>query len=196
MSAFCLRIVLLTATALAYSSCAAPIVQRQAAFNEANFASTRGIGAASVVGQAFTVLQSNSVRYGRNVLVDLAAVTPYTTEIVERKLQHGQNLAPGDPRFDQFRRSAQADDHGNFEFHHLPPAEYYVTTAIDCSYSYWHSDSEGVVWKIKVNRFQYIYTRVSVKNGQTVRVTTWSQGYSQTSPKSYTTLWDTVYGVR
>jgi hypothetical protein len=105
MIAFCLRIVLLTATALAYSSCAAPVVQRQAAFNEADFASTRGTGAASVVGQAFTVLESNSVRYGKNVLVDLAAVTPYTTEIVERKLQHGQNLAPGDPRFDQFRRS-------------------------------------------------------------------------------------------
>jgi hypothetical protein len=149
MSAFCLRIVVLSATALAYASCATPIVQRQAAFNEADFASTRGTGAASVVGQAFTVLQSNSVRYGRNVL-DLAAVTPYTTEIVESKLRHGQNLAPGDPRFDQFRRSAQADDHGNFEFHHLPPGEYYVTTAIDCSYSYWHSDSEDAGTRIRL----------------------------------------------
>jgi hypothetical protein len=69
------QFVLLGAVTLLSWSCATPVVPRQVSFKEADFARTSGTGSGTVVGQAFTVLRDNSVRYGKDVWLLLLPVT-------------------------------------------------------------------------------------------------------------------------
>jgi hypothetical protein len=163
-------------TALSFVSCEGPPVPHQVTYRDADFAAARGTGSGAVVGQAFATMEDNSVRYLENSSIDLQPVNAYTTEIIERRFARGENLMPSDPRYLRQGRSAPTDATGHFEFHGLPSGEYYVGSSVDWKNWYWNTDGEGVMYKVWVQYAQPVYARVSVKNGQTVRVTDWSYG--------------------
>jgi hypothetical protein len=170
------QFVLIFAAIVAVFSCA-DAAQRRVAFNEANFARTRGAGSGLVVGRAFTILRDGTTKFAQNVEVDLVPINPYTTEIMKRRFDGGEDLGPADPRYFKYVRSAQTDDRGNFVIHHIPPGNYYVGTEVSWrSDWFWNTDNFGISTKSTVERSQHIYAQVSIKNGQTVRIIGWNQG--------------------
>jgi len=167
------------AAALSLCSCAAPLVSRQVPFHEADFAWAGRTGSGSVSGQVFVTMTDHTMKIGSNVTLVLLPVNAYTTESIQRKYLGGENLADGDPRYDKYVHAAQADDQGYFAFHQIPPGDYFVGTNVVWSYWIWNTDGEGVMYKITITRRTRIFTRVSVHNGQTIRVTDWVQCKSQ-----------------
>jgi hypothetical protein len=165
--------------ALFFSSCAAPIVPRQAQYNEADFARTSGAGSGSVTGQVFLTMKSNTTRVGANVTLVLLPVNAYTTETIQRKYEGGENLADGDPRYYKHVRAVQSDGQGYFAFRQIPSGDYYVGGTVVWSHWIWNTDGEGVMYKITINRSTKIYARVSVENGRSAKVTQWIQGKSK-----------------
>jgi len=155
--------------ALALSSC---VVQRQVVFNEAEARWSAGTGSGSIAGRVFVVLQNDSERVGRNTTLDLAPATAYFTEGIQVAFARNRRLSPGDPRARKYVRTAPTNEEGEFEFHHLPAGEYYLGTDVQWSHSFLDADSNEVWLKEVVP----IYTRVSVKDGQTVKVTGWTYG--------------------
>jgi hypothetical protein len=175
-------VALLVAAALALSSCAEAIVPRRVTFNEADFTRTRGTGSGSVVGRASTV-EDGSPRFAQKIEIDLAPVNAYTTEVVKRRFEGGENLGPADPRYSKYLHSTQTDEHGNFEFRHIPPGDYYVVTKVSWIHDFTDlrlvgsaDDNNYMPVQATQEISQWIYARVSVKNGQTVKVTNWNQG--------------------
>lgn len=158
---------------------AGPLVERRTPFNEADFAGTNRSGAGSVVGHAFVTLTDRSMRTGKNEVVVLLPVNAYTRETIERRYIGGENLVSGDPRYDKYVRSATMDNQGNFAFHGIPPGEYYVGTDVRWSNTYFMNDSDGILQKNTVPHMTMIYARISVRNGQRVNVTNWSQSRSK-----------------
>jgi hypothetical protein len=156
-------------------SCEVP-QPRHAVFNEAVFSKTSGSGTGVVMGQAYAEMKSGLIRYTQNDTVDLVPVNAYTTEIMERRFAHGVKLSPPDPRFNRYVRVANTDSLGHFAFRGVPPGEYYVGTTVDWSDWNWGYDAEGAPYKITIQYHGPIYQRISVSNGQTVRVTNWING--------------------
>lgn len=66
---------------LAFSFCSC-VVQRQVAFNEADFRRAAGVGTGSVVGRCFVVMRDDSERPAANTTIDLGPVNAYTTEVI------------------------------------------------------------------------------------------------------------------
>jgi hypothetical protein len=151
---------LLACSFLTLTSCETGPQPRRVPFNEADFAPYARSGSGSVVGQIYISFKDGSLRPGRSIGVDLVPVNDYTREIVERKIIHGENLAPGDPRYDKYVRHTVADDLGNFEFHHLPAGDYFVGGIVE-----W-DDSQS----FRVHQSQWAWERVIVQPGQSVRV--------------------------
>jgi hypothetical protein len=75
-------------------------------------------------------------------------------------------------------RAASADSQGNFAFRQLPAGDYYVGANVLWSYWIWNTNPDGSMYKSTIRRSRRIYARVSVNNGQTVRIGEWSQGKS------------------
>jgi hypothetical protein len=173
-----LRPAILTA-ALFFSSCAAPLVQRQAPFSEADFARTSGTGSGSVTGQVFVTMTNHTTKIGSNADLVLLPVNAYTAESIQRKYINGENLVDGDPRYYKYVRATHADEQGSFAFRHLPPGDYFVGTNVVWSHWIWNTDGEGVMYKITISYRTRIFARVSVRDGQTVQVTDWSQCKAQ-----------------
>jgi hypothetical protein len=161
---------------LLLAACEGPPVPHQVAYHEADFTSARGTGSGSIMGQAFVTMKDNSVQYMENSSLDLQPVNAYTTEIIERRFVQGENLMPSDPRYIRQGRSAPTDAMGHFEFHGLPPGEYYMGNSVDWKDWQWNTDGEGVMYKVWIQYAAPIYAKVSVRNGQTVRVTDWNYG--------------------
>ena len=162
-----------------FSSCAAPIVPRQAQYHEADFAHTSGAGSGSVTGQVFITMTNHTTRIGADVVLVLLPVNAYTTETIERKYEGGENLADGDPRYYKHVRDVRSDGQGYFAFRQIPPGDYYVGGTVPWSHWIWNTDGEGVMYKITINRSTKIYARVSVGNGSSVKVTQWTQAWSK-----------------
>jgi hypothetical protein len=156
-------------------SCEAP-QSRRAVFNEADFLKTSGSGTGMVVGQASAEMKSGLMRYAQNDTVDLVPVNAYTTEIMERRFAKGQRLTPSDPRFNRYVRVANTDALGHFAFRGVPAGEYYVGTTVDWSDWNWGYNPDGSPYKITIQYHAPIYQRISLSNGQTVRVTNWISG--------------------
>jgi hypothetical protein len=161
--------------ALLFSACEGPPQPRQTPFNEADFAKTRGAGSGSITGQGYIVMKNDSIRF-LDTSIDLVPVNAYTTEIIQRRLIEGHNLLPADPRYRQYVRSAPADDHGRFAFHNLPSGDYYLGSSVDWRDWSWFTDNDNNMYKVWSNYAVPIYAQVTVKNGQTVRVTDWNYG--------------------
>jgi hypothetical protein len=156
-------------------SCAAPVVPRRVPFNEADFTRLPATGSGSVTGQVFVTMTDNTVKIGSNAEVTLLPVNPYTTETIQRKYLRRENLADGDPHYYHYLHSTTSDDQGDFALHQIPPGDYYVGTNVVWSHWIWNTDSEGVMTKSTIAYRTMIYTRISVQNGQTVKVTVWNQ---------------------
>jgi len=100
------------------------VYQRQARFNEAEFAPFTKTGSASLSGQAFLKTVSGDVKYGAGNLVYLIPVTKYTQEWYQVGLLQGQPMSDADPRLPKYLRNTQADGEGRFKFSNLPGGEY------------------------------------------------------------------------
>jgi hypothetical protein len=155
--------------ALALASC---VVQRQAVFNEtdARWAATTGTG--SVMGRVFAIMKDDSERVARNTTIDLAPATPYFAEVISVAFARDRKLTPGDPRSKKYVRTVPTNDEGEFEFHHLPAGDYFVGTDVQWNHSILDADSN----EISIKEVVPIYARVTVRAGETVKVTDWTYG--------------------
>lgn len=155
------------------AACAEAPVQRQQVFREADFRGHGGSGSGSVVGRAFVTMRDHSERIVANDSVELTPVTAYSTEAVDILFARNREITTGDSRFKKYIRTAPTDADGHFAFHHLPSSEYYVTGAAYFTHWFWNNDNTE---KVVMHDCLPIYARVSVKDGQTTRVTDWSYG--------------------
>ncbi|MDR3402145.1 MAG: hypothetical protein P4L99_06560 [Chthoniobacter sp.] len=126
-------------------------------FNEADFAAYRGAGSGTVAGQLIVTSADGETHIGDGEHITLIPVTAYTQEMVDREIGEGENLASSDPRFRPYVRLTKADSHGNFLFDHLCPGEYFVSGLAE-----WYFGDDA--------QYQWACERVSVRNGQTVRL--------------------------
>jgi hypothetical protein len=155
--------------ALGLCSC---VVQRQAVFNESAAKWSAGSGNGSVVGRVFVVMKNDSERVGRNTTIDAAPATDYFKEVIDVAFARNRKLTPGDPRAKKYVRTIPTNDEGEFEFHHLPAGDWFIGTDVEWRHSILDADSNEVWLKEVVP----IYARVTVKDGQTVKVTDWNYG--------------------
>jgi hypothetical protein len=161
--------------AAAFTLCSCEVA-RQASFQEAEFAWTRGKGTGAVAGQALIEMRDKSVNVGSHAYIVLYPVNAYTTEYIRREYQHGAHLAPADPRMERYLCDETADANGNFSMRELAPGEYYVATVVHWVNHYWSPDNDNNLQKVSTHHAQYIWARVTIRNGQTTRVTDWNQG--------------------
>ena len=148
---------------------------RQVPFNEADFKWARAGGSGVVTGRAYIEMKDKSVNTGSGSHVKLLPVNDYTTEMITRKYVHGVQLAPADPRMQPYVRKVTADDNGNFRFTNVTPGDYYVATRVHWVNTYQAADSSNEIQDYSDNHAQFIYARITVRNGQAVQVTDWNQ---------------------
>jgi hypothetical protein len=101
---------------------------------------------------------------------------PTRTKWLRRFYAGGRKLEPPDPRFRKYVRKTHPDDDGNFAFHGLPPGNYYVGCHLDWTYASTFVDSDGTFWPTESETGQWVYSKVTLKSGQTVRIDSWNQG--------------------
>jgi hypothetical protein len=154
------------AMALLLSSCAVSGFvnsQRRVRFDESEFAAYRGTGSGTVTG-LLAVKSSDGAEHVGNfggsmagVHVTLIPVTAYTKEMVEREIGDGENLGASDPRFEKYVRVTKTDGNGSFVFNQIPAGDYFVS---------------GLGEWVEYGEFKYQWAceRVTVGNGQTVRI--------------------------
>ena len=61
-------------------------------------------------------------------------------------------------------------------FRGLPPGRYYVSCHLKWTTPSSYTDSDGTIWETEDNSDQWIYSDVTVGNGQTAHVEDWIQG--------------------
>ena len=112
------------------AACAVAPQPIQAPFVESEFAPYRARGTSTITGQAFLKTRGGDVKYGAGNEVVLVPVTSYTREMT-RMMKTGASITKErDPRYAAYRRTAQADGNGNFEFRNLPAGSYYLDCVI------------------------------------------------------------------
>ena len=170
------RLLLAAAATLSLASCVDPLIPRQVPFNEADFLWSKGHGTGSVEGQAYVFMNDNSARMVQQDSVGLTPVTPYSTESMKVRFEQSKNLGPDDPRYSLYCRVATTDDLGHFSFHNVPSGEYYVATSVEWSHWYWNDTD-----KVTVDESVPMYARVTIRNGETIKVTDWIYGKQKSS---------------
>ncbi len=161
------------AAILSLCSCDGPLVQQQQPFIESDFAKFGNTGSGAVAGRAYVIMESGTVRFPIQSEVYAVPVNAYSTEIITRNYQAGENLAPPDPRYHRYTHTVLTDDLGNFEIRHLLPGDYYVGTTI-CWTSTSTNAEDGT--DSIIDHSIPIYQRVSV-HGQTVVIAHWNFGH-------------------
>jgi hypothetical protein len=156
---------------LAGASCTA---SHQVAFNESAFKGLGGLGSATVTGRAYAVYGGNE-HPANEESVELLPVNAYTTEIVQSSLLTGRGMQ-SDPRLVKYRRAAASDSNGNFAIRHVPAGEYYVISVAEWEHHYEaeNGDDTGTD-KVTAEYKKPIFARISVRTGETVRVSQWNQ---------------------
>ena len=168
------RLTALFAAALFLAACAP--VPRRVAFQESDFTRGSKTGSGAVTGNVFIVTWDRRTLPSSNYEVVLYPVNPYTTEEIKRRYERGENLETGDARSAKYTHTGQTDDVGDFAFRNVPAGNYYVGSSGNWDYWYWNDDGT----KATVDHLQRIYAQVSIRDGQTVKVTHWVQGKSKT----------------
>ena len=134
--------------------------ERTAVYNPAELAPYSRTGTGKITGQAFLKTVGGDVKYGAGNAVWTHPVTSLTTEWFSKAIVQGIPLVAGNPHTDDYRRTTVADAEGRFEFDNLPPADYYVTCAIN-----W-----GVPGEFGVEPTGGIaYAKATVRNGETAK---------------------------
>lgn len=164
------------APALAFPACA-PIVSHQVPFREADFAAPHGHGTGSVTGQVSVPLGNGfSTIVGVDEKPQLLPVNAYTSEIIQKQFVEGRNLAPSDSGLARYLHIAQADGMGNFTFRGVPAGSYFLVSQVESSHCIWNTDQDGNLSKITITNRTPLYARISVHDGQTVKVPDWTRG--------------------
>lgn len=154
---------------------AACTASRQVAFNEADFAATAGHGSGTISGRVFAVLDGDRTVGAGHDVVALAPVNAYTAENIQRRFVNGENLRSADRRIDKYARGTTTDGDGNFVIRGIPAGDYFVQTEVSWTTQHRETDNDGIEENMNVDHHKLIYARVSLKNGQTARVTSWNQ---------------------
>jgi hypothetical protein len=153
------------AGALILSSCAQ---DHAVPFDAAAFARHSGTGTGIVTGTAsLTNAYNRVVTAGdSSATIQLMPVNAYTDEIVEKSYKVIGRMSTSDPRFSKFVRETKPDDAGHFTFTHVPPGSYYVSSELSCTDPSTPDNTPLDRW---------IFKKISVANGQTVRVERWDE---------------------
>ncbi len=157
-------------------------VGRQVAFNPADFRAVSHKGTAVVSGQVSVDTQNNGTLHPHFQPIVLVPVNGYSTENVQRRFLKGERLQSADPRIDQYSRTVETDRDGNFAFRGVPAGDYYLEGELPWLTTYVETDDQGINYRLYVRYFKYYFTRVTVKDGQAVRVTQ----FDQRSPERHT----------
>jgi hypothetical protein len=153
--------------------------QRTVAFDEAAFTRYGASGSGTVTGTAFlTIAKDNTITAGDSKSeVKLMPANAYTDEIVAKHYQTNLKIAPADPRFKKYVRKTNSDGAGHFAFHHVPPGVYYVSCDLAWNAPSTSTDSNGAILATSDSMTHWIYKKISVGNGQTVRVESWDNNF-------------------
>jgi hypothetical protein len=160
-----------TLAGLFFSSCAT--APRALPFNDAEFARYREPGTGVVTGRAFMTLRDRTIRVADNAPVDLEPATGYTTETRDRMWINGENLEPPDDRLSNYIQGVVSDNDGYFRFSHIAPGDYYVV----CHALWRERFNSGESDQPWADHWQWLFARVSVKNGARIDISHWSQGH-------------------
>ena len=167
---------LLSLGASLFVSACAPL-PREVAFNEAAFSPYHGTGSATIVGTAYTVLRNKDTRTAtENATIKLVPDNAYTEEVATKRFQANRKLEPADPRYEKYVRRVHPDNDGHFAFRHLPAGKYIVAAHLHWSSTVVNTNDDGTTYDSDVPVDQWIYSRVAVKSGETVKVDDWNQG--------------------
>lgn len=150
---------LLLVTALITGCAQRPTIQ-PGTFPEAEYATLAKEGTGTVKGQLFMKTLGGDVKYGAGVEVVLVPATTYSAYFW-RAYQTNAVPGPSDPRMKPFTLRTQTDGGGNFEFHDVPPGNYYI--------------SGDVIWQAPTKfglaqQGGWVMKEVAAKNGSEVRV--------------------------
>jgi hypothetical protein len=146
-------------------------------FKETDFADFAATGSGTVSGKAFRIRsESGTVAETGGTVVRLIPANAYTAEIVERKYTNREWLKRTDPRLAQYVRKVQTDDHGHFEFTHVPAGSYYVSCHVQWTDPIKGADADGDLIGAEAGDDQWLSNPVVVKNGEVATVTGWAQG--------------------
>jgi hypothetical protein len=173
-----LRLAATCAAPFLFSSCLLTLIPlpRHVPYDAAAFAPYGRTGSGTVSGRVTQNSQDTST-WDEGPEVKLLPDTAYTEETVQRDYINGANLQRADSRAKRYERTVKADVHGNFAFHGVPPGKYVVA-----SNQSWYAgtdnqtDSDGNNTSVPRYDSAWTYARVTVGNGQAVRVERWSGG--------------------
>jgi hypothetical protein len=153
----------------------------QVAFEESAFKGSGGSGSATVTGRAYAVYRGDE-HSASDEAVELLPVNAYTTEMVQGGLLTGHPMQ-SDPRLTKYRRSATSDSNGNFAIRHVPAGDYYVISYAEWQHSYESENADDTgTDTMTADHKQPIFARISVRSGQTVRVSQWNQNCPDIGP--------------
>jgi len=163
----------LAATILPLTSC---VVAQKQPFNEADFAWTTRAGTGGIDGHAYIEMKDKTINVGSHATITLLPDNAYTREIITRKYQHGDNLAPADPRLKNYVTRVKADDDGNFVIRGLAPGNYFIASRVRWINHSWFPDNDNNLQADDSTHAQFIYSPLEVRNGYTTHVMDWNQG--------------------
>ncbi len=153
----------------------------QVVFDESAFKASSGPGSATITGRAYAVYRGDE-HTATDEAVELLPVNAYTTEMVQGGLLTGHPMQ-SDPRLTKYRRSATCDSNGNFAIHRVPAGDYYVVSYAEWEHHYEaeNADDTGTD-KVTAEFKKPIFAKISVRSGETVRVSQWNQNCPDIGP--------------
>ena len=108
----------------------AKLYERQAEFNQEEYASYEKPGTARVCGQAYLSLDDGQQHVASGDRVLIAPVTSYTEEAFKVKVLRGHTLEVPVPDAIKFEKHTKTDGEGRFCFLDLPAGHYFVVADI------------------------------------------------------------------
>jgi len=152
-----MRLPILLIACLVSTSCAIPLVERQAHFVESEYAPYAGEGTATICGLAYIKTQRGEFKYGAGNETYLNPVTSYSTEWYTVGVIGGRSLTKANPKVLPYNRATRADSEGRFCFENIPSGDYYLACPVIWVYGANSAIKGGMA-----------YAQVTVKDGETV----------------------------
>lgn len=136
--------------------------ERQAEFNQAEYAPYEEPGMARVCGQAYLSLDDGQQHVASGDHVLIAPVTSYTEEAFKVKVLRGRTMEAPSPDAIQFEKHTRTDDEGRFCFLDLPAGNYFVVADIALPTSTKeHRESQLAHAKVSIKGEENVYILVT-----------------------------------